>query len=55
MCDDGCMMYVCMYVCILDIVYARFKRETQAWPSLVGRLPSLILLEVCTDSVLLIN
>ena len=37
---------VCLYVCMLDIVYVWFKRETQAWPSFVGQLSSLMLPEL---------
>ena len=54
---EGGVQYVMMVVsvCMLDIVCLSDKRETQACPSSVGQLPSLILLEVCTDSVLLTN
>ena len=42
---------VCMYICLIS--YISDSKETQAWPSFVGQLPSLILLKVCTDSILL--
>ena len=44
---------VCMYICLIS--YMSDSKETQACPSSVGRLSSLMLLELCTDSVLLTN
>ena len=43
MCNDGCM-YVCMYA--LYRIYLIQMGETQAWPSSVGQLSSLILPEL---------
>ena len=44
---------VCMYVCLIS--YISNSKETQACPSSFGKLSSLILPELYTDSVLLTN
>ena len=44
MCNDGCM-YVCMHVCLISYK-SDFRKETQAWPSSVGQLSSLMLPEL---------
>ena len=49
--EEGGVQYVltavCMYVCMLDIVYVWLREErTQAWPSSVGQLSSLMLPEL---------
>ena len=43
---QGVLTVVCMYIYMLDIVCIRFRRETQAWPSSIGQLSSLMLPEL---------